>query len=60
MEIAVQVNGRIRATITVAQDAGKDVVLETARLEENVAKHIGQGAVKREVYVPGRIVNFVV
>ena len=60
VEIAVQVNGKIRATITVAQDAGKDAVLETARMEENVAKHIGQGAVKREVYIPGRIVNFVV
>ena len=60
VEIAVQVNGKIRATITVAQDAGKEAVLETARMEENVAKHIGQGAVKREVYIPGRIVNFVV
>ncbi len=58
--IAVQVNGRIRATITVPQDAEKDAVLQAAHREGNVAKHIGERAVKREIYVPGRIVNFVV
>ena len=58
--IAVQVNGRIRATITIPQDAEKDAALQAARREENVAKHIGDRAVKREIYVPGRIVNFVV
>ena len=58
--IAVQVNGRMRATITIPQDAEKEAALQAARREENVAKHIGARAVKREIYVPGRIVNFVV
>ncbi len=58
--IAVQVNGRTRATITIPEGAEKEVALEAAHREENVAKHIGERVVKREIYVPGRIVNFVV
>ena len=57
--IAVQVNGRIRATIAAPRDAAREAVLQAARREGNVAKHIGERAVKREIYVPGRIVNFV-
>src|SRR5690606_3901544 len=60
VEVAVQVNGKVRATIYVAPDAGKDDVLAAARAEENVARYLDGGTVRREIYVPGRIVNFVV
>jgi leucyl-tRNA synthetase len=56
--IAVQVNGKLRGQAAVAPDADKDAVLAAAR--ENVAKHLEGVTVRREVYVPGRLVNFVV
>lgn len=59
VEIAVQVNGRLRASIRVAADAGREAVLAAARGDERVAARLAGEAVRREVYVPGRIVNFV-
>jgi leucyl-tRNA synthetase len=60
IEIAVQVMGKLRGTVTVAADAPKDAVLEAARSEENVARYLAEGTVRKEIFVPGRLVNFVV
>ena len=57
VEIPVQVNGKIRATIEVAADAEKEAVLIAAK--EAVADKL-QGSVVKEIYVPGKIVNIVV
>ncbi|NNE70683.1 MAG: leucine--tRNA ligase, partial [Rhodothermales bacterium] len=59
MPIAVQVNGKLRANIQVPSDASKDAILDQARADENVARHIEGKTMRREIYVPGRIVNFV-
>ena len=59
VEIAVQVNGKVRGTVAVAPDAPKDQVLAAARADENVARYLADATVQREIYVPGRIVNFV-
>jgi leucyl-tRNA synthetase len=56
----VQVNGKLRGSITVPADAGKDAVLEAARAQENVARYLENGNVRKEIVVPGRLVNFVV
>ena len=60
LEIPVQVNGKVRASITVAADAGEAEVLAAAREHENVTRYLDGGAIRREIYVPGRIVNLVV
>ena len=60
VEVAVQVNGKLRATITVAPDAAQTDVLALAKAQENVAKYLEGATVRKEVYVPGRIVNLVV
>jgi leucyl-tRNA synthetase len=60
VEIAVQVNGKLRGSVTVAADAPKDSVLEAARGHENVSRYLEEGTVRKEVVVPGRLVNFVV
>ncbi|MEP0549151.1 MAG: leucine--tRNA ligase [Rhodothermales bacterium] len=60
VEIAVQVMGKLRGTVRVAADASKDAVLDAARAEENVARYLAEGTVRKEIYVPGRLVNFVV
>ena len=60
IKIAVQVNGKVRASIQVPSDAAKELVLETARTNENILRHIEGKDMRREIYVPGRIVNLVV
>ncbi|MCD8218632.1 MAG: leucine--tRNA ligase [Clostridiales bacterium] len=57
VEIAVQINGKMRATITIAKDEAKDAVL--AKAKEAVASKL-TGTIKKEIYVPGRIVNIVI
>ncbi|MBO4412202.1 MAG: leucine--tRNA ligase [Lachnospiraceae bacterium] len=57
IEIGVQVNGRLRATIHIAKDESKEKVLEAAK--QAVEKWMTETIVK-EIYVPGRIVNIVV
>ncbi len=60
LNIAIQINGKLRATIQVPADAEKAAVLQAARAEENVARHLDGSTVRKEIYVPGKIVNFVV
>ncbi len=59
IKLAVQVNGRMRGTIEVPADAGEADVLAIAKSDENVARHLEGVEIRREIYVPGRIVNFV-
>ena len=58
--VAVQVNGKLRATVTAARGAAKEAVEALARADENVARHLEGAEVVRVVYVPERLVNFVV
>ncbi|MCC8028382.1 MAG: leucine--tRNA ligase, partial [Lachnospiraceae bacterium] len=56
VEIAVQINGKMRATIAIGKDDPKDEVL--AKAKEAVAAKL-TGTIMKEIYVPGRIVNIV-
>lgn len=56
---AVQVNGKLRGTVDLPPDATKEEALAAARAEENVAKYL-TGEVVKEIFVPGKIVGFVV
>ena len=56
VEIAIQINGKIKATIMIEQDADRDSVIAAGR--EAVADKL-TGTVVKEIYVPGRIVNIV-
>ena len=57
--IAVQVQGRLRGSIVVALDAAEAEVVDAAEAEPNVVRAIAGRPVAKRVYVPGRIVNFV-
>ena len=59
VEIPVQVNGTVRATIEIDADAEEDEVLAAAKEADNVARHLDGKSIQREIYVPGQIVNFV-
>ena len=58
--IAVQVNGKLRATISVAADASEDDVKSAALAEENVLRHLGDKKPTKVIYIPGRLVSVVV
>ena len=60
VEIAVQVNGKFRATITVSKDISKDDAIKTAKEDPRVAESVNGKTVIKEIFVPGKIVNIVV
>jgi leucyl-tRNA synthetase len=57
--VVVQVMGKLRGRIEVALDAEKETVLAAAKAEDSVARHLEGKTMIKEVYVPGRLVNFV-
>ncbi len=60
VEVAVQVNGKIKAKIMVPSDAEQPEVLEIAKKDANVAEIINGKTIVKEIYVKGRLVNIVV
>jgi leucyl-tRNA synthetase len=60
IELAVQVNGKLRARITVPADAGEDVVREKALSDERVKAAIEGKQIVKVIVVPGKLVNIVV
>ncbi|SFP46834.1 leucine--tRNA ligase [Enterovibrio norvegicus] len=57
--IIVQVNGKLRAKITVAADAAKDDVEAMAQNDEHVVKFTEGKTIRKVIYVPGKLVNIV-
>ncbi|MEQ1440738.1 leucine--tRNA ligase [Fontimonas sp. SYSU GA230001] len=60
LAIVVQVNGKLRANIEVAVGASKDEIAQIALADENVRRFIAGQPIKKQVVVPGKLVNFVV
>lgn len=60
MIIAVQVNGKVRGQIEVAIDAQEADIVASARQDQKVAVYTDGKDIKKTVYVPGRLVSFVV
>jgi leucyl-tRNA synthetase len=60
VEIGVQVNGKLRGTITIAVDADEQTARSAALALERVRAHVDGKAVKKFVYVKGKIANFIV
>ena len=60
VEIAVQINGKIRARLTIPADADQAAALAAAKADEKIAAAIAAGTIVKELYVPGKLVNIVV
>jgi len=60
IEVVVQVNGKLRARISVAADADETVLREAAAADGNVRKFIGEAAIRKVIVVPGKLVNIVI
>jgi leucyl-tRNA synthetase len=58
--IAIQVNGKLRANIQVADQTPKEEIIILAKQEERVRKYLDGKEIVREIYVPGRLINFVI
>jgi leucyl-tRNA synthetase len=58
--IAVQIMGKLRGTIAMAPDADAATAIAAAEAEPNVANGLAGKRIVRRIYVPNRIVNFVV
>ena len=56
VEIAVQINGKTKATLAIGKEEPKDEVITKAK--EAIADNLTVNVIK-EIYVPGRIVNIV-
>ncbi len=59
-EIAVQVNGKVRATIVISTDDSEEVIKEKAMKAENVVRHIEGCQIVKVIVIKGKIVNIVV
>jgi leucyl-tRNA synthetase len=60
IELAVQINGKVRAQISVAADADNDTIIATAKAEPNVQKFLDGKSIKMSKVVPGKLVTFAV
>jgi leucyl-tRNA synthetase len=60
VEIAVQVNGKLRGTVTIAPDAKQPDAELAAQQNENVQKFIDGKEVRKIIFVPGKLLNIVV
>ena len=60
IQIPVQVNGKVRATVEVGVDEEQAAVLEKAHAMKNVQTYVEGKTIVKEIYVKGRIVNIVV
>ncbi len=60
LEIAVQVNGKVRGRIRVAVGLGEEEIRQLAQAEENVAQHLNGRRVLKIIVVPQKLVNIVV
>ena len=59
VEIAVQVNGKLRARLSIAADLDSKSAIAAAKADEKVAADIAGKNIVKEIYVPGKLVNIV-
>lgn len=59
VELAVQVNGKLKARIVVASDLDKDAIIEQAMQEQKIQDAIADKTVRKTIVVPGKLVNIV-
>ena len=59
IEIPVQVNGKMRGVVTVSADASQDEIVESAKANDELSKHLS-GNIVKVIYVPKKILNIIV
>ena len=59
VEIVIQIMGKVRSKLTIPVDMPKDEVLAAAKADAKIAELLNGKEIKKEIYVPGKLVNFV-
>lgn len=59
VEIALQIMGKVRSRIVVPVDISKEDAIALAKQDERIAEAIAGKTIKKEIYVPGKLVNIV-
>ncbi|MCF7926260.1 MAG: leucine--tRNA ligase [Candidatus Izimaplasma sp.] len=60
MEIVISINGKVRDKIVVSRDIQKDTLLSQAKNTERIKELIENKKIKKEIYVPNKLINLVV
>ena len=60
IKIAVQINGKTKEIMEINDTISKDELLELAKNNDKIKKNIMDKKIKREIYVPGKIINLVI
>ena len=60
VEVAVQINGKLRATVMLDRNADRDTALAAAKSEPRIAPMLEGKTVVKEIVVPGKIINLVI
>jgi len=60
IEMPVQINGKVRAVVSIPAGADKDTVLSIAKSDEKVRSAINGKTIIKEIVVPGKIINIVI
>ena len=60
VEIAVQINGKLRSTISVTMDSDEEDVINQIKQIEKVIEYLNKGNLIKTIYIPNRLVNFVI
>jgi leucyl-tRNA synthetase len=58
--VVIQVNGKLRAEIQAAKDAAEEKIVSAAKANEKIAAYLKGQTVRKTIYVPGKLVNFVI
>ncbi len=60
MTIAIQINGKVRSEISLSADTSEDDILSVVKADEKIASMLEGKDIKKQIYVPGRLVSLVV
>jgi leucyl-tRNA synthetase len=60
LQIVVQVNGKVRGNIEIDSGTGEEEVIKVAKSQESVARHLAGKHIVKTVYVPAKVLNFVI
>lgn len=60
VNIAVQINGKLRATIEIPNNSDKEATAKFVKSDERVMKYIQDKEIVKEIFVPNKIYNIVV
>ncbi len=58
--VAVQVNGKLRATLELPRDSGQDAAREAALADERVRRYVDGAEIRKVIFVPNKLLNLVV